>query len=68
MATYKDIAQLTGLSLATISKYFNGLPVRDRNRAAIDAVRNWVFNPGLRDGKPVQGYVLVPISFKLSDI
>lgn len=37
MATYKDIAQLTGLSLATISKYFNGLPVRDRNRAAIDA-------------------------------
>ena len=38
------------------------------DRAAIDAVRNWVFNPGLRDGKPVQGYVLVPISFKLSDI
>jgi protein TonB len=38
------------------------------DRAAIDAVRNWVFNPGQRDGKPVQGWVLVPISFKLTDL
>ncbi len=37
------------------------------DRAAIDAVQGWVFNPGLRDGKPVQGWVLVPISFKLSE-
>ena len=29
MATYKDIQRLTGLSLSTISKYFNDLPVHE---------------------------------------
>ena len=33
--TYKDIRALTGLSLATISKYFNGGTVRDANRVLI---------------------------------
>jgi len=33
--TYKDIQRMTGLSLATISKYFNGKHVRDANRTAI---------------------------------
>ncbi|HEX2551908.1 MAG TPA: LacI family DNA-binding transcriptional regulator, partial [Nocardioidaceae bacterium] len=37
MATYKDIQRETGLSLATISKYYNGLPVRPENSAAIEA-------------------------------
>ena len=37
------------------------------DRAAIDAVRNWKFNPGLKNGQPVAGWVLVPISFKLTD-
>jgi DNA-binding LacI/PurR family transcriptional regulator len=36
VATYKDIQQATGLSLATISKYYNGLRVRDENRQAIE--------------------------------
>lgn len=36
-ATYKDIQELTGLSLATISKYFNGGQVRKVNRQAIEA-------------------------------
>jgi protein TonB len=27
------------------------------DRAAMDAVRSWVFNPGLKAGQPVQGYV-----------
>lgn len=36
-ATYKDIQRSTGLSLATISKYFNGGSVRPDNAAAIDA-------------------------------
>ena len=36
-ATYKDIQRLTGLSLATISKHFNGGTVREPNRLAIDA-------------------------------
>lgn len=35
-ATYKDIQRLTGLSLATISKYFNGGQVRKANRMAIE--------------------------------
>jgi LacI family transcriptional regulator len=34
--TYKDIRTLTGLSLATISKYFNGGTVRDANRVLIE--------------------------------
>ena len=33
--------------------------------AAVEAVEQWVFNPGVRDGKPVEGWVLVPISFRL---
>ncbi len=36
-ATYKDIREATGLSLATISKYFNGQNVRPENAAAISA-------------------------------
>lgn len=36
-STYKDIRRLTGLSLATISKYFNGGTVTYANRALIDA-------------------------------
>jgi len=38
------------------------------DRAAQDAVRMWKFNPGMRDGKAIQSWVLVPISFKLSDL
>lgn len=36
-ATIKDIAEKTGLGLATISKYLNGGNVRPKNRAAIEA-------------------------------
>lgn len=36
MATYKDIQRATGLSLATISKYFNGGNVLEANAAAIE--------------------------------
>ena len=35
-ATYKDIRRLTGLSLATISKYFNGGNVTYNNRVLIE--------------------------------
>lgn len=35
-ATYKDLQRATGLSLATISKYFNGGTVREENRRALD--------------------------------
>jgi LacI family transcriptional regulator len=35
-STYKDIQRMTGLSLSTISKYFNGGNVMEENRKAID--------------------------------
>ncbi len=35
-ATMKDIAKLTGLGLATISSYFNGGNVREKNRIKIE--------------------------------
>jgi protein TonB len=31
--------------------------------AAIDAVRHWVFRPGLKNGRPVGGWLLLPIDF-----
>ena len=34
--TYKDIQRITGLSLSTISKYFNGGNIREANREAIE--------------------------------
>jgi periplasmic protein TonB len=37
------------------------------DQAAVQAVRQWVFNPGMKDGKQVQSWVLVPIKFSLSD-
>ena len=36
MATIKDVARYTGLSLATISKYINGGNLREENRVKID--------------------------------
>lgn len=37
IATYKDIQKETGLSLSTISKYFNGGSLREKNVKAIEA-------------------------------
>ena len=36
-ATYKDIQRITGLSLATISKYYNGGNVLEKNRESIES-------------------------------
>jgi periplasmic protein TonB len=38
---------------------------RDLDRAAIDAVRDWRFRPGQRDGQPVASTVTIPIDFSL---
>jgi len=38
---------------------------RDLDRAAMTAVKRWKFNPQIRNGQKVQGYVLVPIVFSL---
>jgi LacI family transcriptional regulator len=46
VSTYKDIQRATGLSLATISKYFNGRNVLEANREAIEsAARELDFRP-----------------------
>ncbi len=64
--TYKDIQRLTGLSLATISKYFNGRTVLDRNRAAIEAAADQLgyrvntFASNLRRGTSRTVGVLLP--------
>lgn len=66
MATYKDIQRLTGLSLATISKHYNGGNVLPANRDAIlRAAEELEFRPnemarGLRSGRSATVGVLVP--------
>jgi protein TonB len=40
---------------------------RDLDQAAIEAVKQWRFNPSVRDGRAVEGWALVPISFKLNE-
>jgi len=36
MATIKDVAKHAGLSMATVSKYLNGIKVQERNKISID--------------------------------
>ncbi|PPG86204.1 LacI family transcriptional regulator [Rathayibacter sp. AY1F3] len=66
MATYKDLQRLTGLSLSTISKHYNGLSVRPENRAAIEAAAAEVgfrvngFARGLRSRRSRTVGVLLP--------
>lgn len=67
MVTYKDIQRETGLSLATISKYFNGRNVLDENRDAIErAVESLDYRPnslarGLRLNRSRTIGVLLPV-------
>ncbi len=35
-ATIKDIARISGLSVATVSKFINGGPVREKNRVLLE--------------------------------
>ena len=47
-ATMKDIARLTGLGLATISKYINGGRVLEKNKIAIDnAIESLNYTPNV---------------------
>lgn len=55
----------------------NGVPVdvsiddrsgsRELDRSAMQAVRQWRFQPALRNGKPVQASVRVPVEFALQN-
>lgn len=40
---------------------------RELDQAAMQAVKRWKFNPEVKNGRPVEGWVLVPISFKLTE-
>lgn len=66
VTTYKDIQRLTGLSLATISKYYNGRTVLAENRRAIEeAAQRLGFRPNdiarnLRSGRSRTVGVLLP--------
>ena len=40
-------------------------PAQSLVSAALQAVAQWHFKPGMRDGKPVAGWVKVPIQFEL---
>ena len=39
---------------------------RELDRAALDAVRKWRFDPAIKDGKPVAASAEVPVEFKLA--
>lgn len=42
-----------------------GSGTRELDRAALDAVRRWRFQPGQVNGRPVPGSVVVPIEFSM---
>jgi protein TonB len=37
------------------------------SEAAIEAVKQWEFTPGMKDGKPIKSEVTIPFRFKLGD-
>jgi len=37
------------------------------DRAAVEGVQKWRFNPEVKNGKKVEGYARVPVSFNLAD-
>jgi protein TonB len=37
------------------------------DKAAMDAVQKWRFNPEVKNGKKVEGYARVPINFNLAE-
>ena len=69
-ATMKDLSRETGLGLATISKYFNGGTVREKNRVLIDAAvkkLHYVPNEVARSLKTQQTRVIGVIIPELSN-
>jgi TonB family protein len=66
-------AKVSGKVLLRVLVGVDGLPAQIEvehsepagvfDQASIDAVRSWTFNPGSKDGQPVEGWVQVPITF-----
>lgn len=65
-ATYKDIQKLTGCSLSTISRYFNGEKVKPATRVAIEKAASALdykmndFARGLKSRKAMSVGLLIP--------
>ena len=69
-ATMKDLARETGLGLATLSKYFNGGTVREKNRVLIEAAvkkLHYVPNEVARSLKTRQSRVIGVVIPELSN-
>lgn len=48
MVTIKDVAKCSGMSIATVSKYLNGKPVREKSAQKVaDAIRELGYRPNL---------------------
>ena len=66
-STIHDVATLAGLSLGTVSKYINGVPVKEANRVRIEnAIKQLNYRPnniakGLRTSKSFAVAVLCPM-------
>lgn len=64
--TIKDVARMAGVSTATVSKYMNGITVKDQNRISIDnAIQTLDFKVnviarGLKTNKTMTVGVLIP--------
>jgi protein TonB len=41
---------------------------RELDRAAMETVRRWRFNPTVRNGQKVEGYARVPVNFNLNSM
>lgn len=70
-------AELEGLVYAKLLIGRDGVPRKgfimkieggneDMAKAALEAVRKWIFKPALVNGKPVEVWVVVPLKFRLS--
>ncbi len=40
---------------------------RELDQSAMQAVKKWKFNPEVRNGRKIEGWVLVPINFRLNE-
>lgn len=74
-SAYRDRAE--GTVLVGVLVGADGRPVevdvversgnRELDRAAVDAVRQWTFDPAVRDGSRVEARVEVPVAFRIDE-
>ena len=66
IATMKDVARRAGLGLGTVSRFYNGISVKEANREKIEAAAkalNYIQNPiakSMKTGKSMTVAVVVP--------